>query len=166
VVNWRLQPDLAQRAPGLRAARKFARLADAAMKSCSGRAAPPPLSSAAAAFAVISTRCRRPVDETPDPRLDRRRIRRSWMVNIGHCSIVRALSVSSRENCASSRVSRIQDAIAGQSVSHDLAPEIVIASSERRSNPVFFAARWIASLRLSSGAHRATRWLAMTISTR
>ena len=34
----------------------------------------------------------------------------------------------------------------------------------RRSNPAFFAARWIASRSLSSGAFRATRWLAMTVS--
>jgi len=106
----RLQSDLAQRPAGFRAAGEFPRLSDR------GNELPARRLSAAPTF--ISRRRPSPVISTRSSKGEamKRRIQAStgagsgasWMVNIGHCSTSAPCSASSRENCASSRVSRIR----------------------------------------------------------
>ena len=106
----RLQPDLAQRPAGLWAAREFSRLAERGNEFLLDADPPRRPSSAGAGLRRSSA---------PDRRraLSMKRLIQasigagsgaSWMVNIGHCSTSAPCSVSRRENCASSRVSRIR----------------------------------------------------------
>ena len=105
----RLQPDFAQRPAGLWAAREFSRLAERGDELLLDADPPHHLHQPAQAFAghqhqIVAGL----VDEAPDPGLDRRGSGASWMVNIGHCRTSAPCSASRRENCASSRVSRIR----------------------------------------------------------
>ena len=117
----RLQPDLAQRPAGLRAAGEFARLAERGDEVRLDADPPHDLHQPAQAFAGHQHQIvARLFDEAPDPGLDRRRVRR--VVDGEHRALqhIRALLGEQAGKLRFLARFQDQDAIAVQSVSHDV----------------------------------------------